>query len=150
ALRRHLSGSPALHARHQTFSKPSSTCRLFLPPCDRGAENSDRCIQSTHLSQRSGRSEMKTTAEVIKGKPCKVCGGVLRYKNSGKCIKCHEVRNKQRDRSKSGKAKTGKVLPPVIVERAVKVVPVEVTEPVNKDRRYYVTKIIAASHKAVE
>jgi hypothetical protein len=47
---------------------------------------------------------MKTKAEVIKGKACKVCGGVLRYKNSGKCIACHEVRNAARNR---GKAKTG-------------------------------------------
>ena len=46
---------------------------------------------------------MKTKTEVTKGKPCKVCGGILRYVNSGKCIECHKARNAAR---KWGKVKT--------------------------------------------
>jgi hypothetical protein len=84
---------------------------------------------------------MKTPAEVIKGKPCKECGGVIRYKNSGKCIKCHQARNAAR---KKGKAKGGKVLPPVMVAP-----PVEIIEPVSKDWRFYADRITTTWRKAV-
>ena len=87
---------------------------------------------------------MKTTADAVKGKTCKECGGVMRYKNSGKCVACHAKRNKARKRGKGGK-----VLPPVIVERAVKVEPVEIIEPVNSDWRFYADRITITWRKAV-
>src|SRR5215469_1165505 len=87
---------------------------------------------------------MKTTADAVKGKTCKECGGVIRYKNSGKCVACHAKRNKARKRGKGGK-----VLPPVIVERAVKVEPVEIIEPVNSDWRFYADRITTTWREAV-
>src|SRR5262249_1878283 len=47
---------------------------------------------------------MKTTADTFKGTACKKCGGVIRYKNSGKCVAGHAKRNEARKRGKGAKA----------------------------------------------